>query len=83
VILVERGDPEETRRLADLHHFEFPVVTQKRWEISKEFGIFTTPVAFLINETGVIDRPVAKGVDEILALARDAQAHGQASQAAS
>jgi peroxiredoxin len=69
--MVARGDPEENRCKAQEHGFEFPVVLQERWKLSKEYGIFATPVAFLIDEDGVIARNVAQGVDEILALARE------------
>jgi peroxiredoxin len=72
LLLVGRGDLEENRAKAEAHGFEFPVVVQRRWELSKEYGIFATPVAFLIDEDGVISRSVARGVDEILALARAA-----------
>jgi peroxiredoxin len=71
VVMVGRGDPEENRRKAKEHGFEFPVVLQERWKLSKEYGIFATPVAFLIDEKGVIARNVSQGTDEILALARE------------
>ncbi len=76
LILVARGDPGENRRKAEQHGFEFPVVLQERWKLSKEYGIFAAPVAFLIGEDGVIERDVAKGVEEIVALARDGLAAG-------
>jgi peroxiredoxin len=69
IILISRGDLEENRQKARQHGYTFPVVRQKTWEISKEFGIFATPVAFLIGEDGVIAHNVARGVDEILTLA--------------
>jgi peroxiredoxin len=72
LLVVGRGDPEENRSKAEAHGFEFPIVLQKRWELSKEYGIFATPVAFLIDEDGLIARDIAKGPDEILALARGA-----------
>lgn len=74
LLLVGRGDPEENRRKAREHGFEFPVLLQRRWEISRQYGIFATPVGFLIDENGVIARQVAKGVDQILALAPSAPA---------
>lgn len=70
LIMVGRGDAEENRRKAEAHGFEFPVVMQERWKLSREYGIFATPVGFLINEEGVIAKNVGKGADEILALAR-------------
>ena len=74
LILVGRGDKEENRQKAEKFGFEFPVVVQDGWRLSKEYGIFATPVAFLIGENGVISRDVAVGKDAILALALAAEA---------
>ena len=68
VVMVGRGDPTANKRKAHEHGYEFPVALQRRWELSKEYGIFATPVAFLIGEDGLIQRGVATGADEILAL---------------
>jgi peroxiredoxin len=68
LVMVGRGDAEENRRKARENGFDFPVVLQKKWELSKQYGIFATPVAFLINEEGVIARDVAAGADAILEL---------------
>jgi peroxiredoxin len=76
VIMVGRGDAEANRRKAEEHGFRFPVVLQKTWELSREYGIFATPVGFLIDERGVIARDVAKGADAILQLAPDGVAAG-------
>ncbi len=67
--MVGRGDAGENRKKARENEFDFPVVLQKKWELSKQYGIFATPVAFLINEEGVIARDVATGADSILELA--------------
>lgn len=72
VILVGRGTVEENRTKAEKFGFEFPVVLQDNWKLSKEYGIFATPVAFLIAEDGVIAQDVAVGKDAILSLAADA-----------
>lgn len=63
-----RGDAEENRAKAVKFGFGFPVVLQKRWELSKEYGIFATPVGFLIDEAGVIAQSVGQGVAGIVAL---------------
>jgi peroxiredoxin len=68
LLLVGRGEPEENRKKAEEHGFEFPMVVQKKWELSKEYGIFATPVGFLIDENGMIESGVARGIEEILAL---------------
>jgi peroxiredoxin len=71
VILIGRGEFEENRRKAEALGFQFPVVTQNRWTLSREYGIFATPVAFLIDESGIIAKDVAKGVDGIAALSEE------------
>jgi peroxiredoxin len=70
LLLVGRGDPEENRRKAAQFGIKFPVVLQEKWKLSKEYGIFATPVAFLIDAEGVIAQEVAVGKDAILALAK-------------
>jgi peroxiredoxin len=70
LVLIARGDHDENRRKAQQHGLQFPVVLQEKWKLSKEYGIFATPVAFLIDEGGLIAKDVAIGADAILALAR-------------
>ncbi len=70
-LMVGRGDAEENRRKAEDHGIAFPVVLQEKWKLSKEYGIFSTPAAFLVGEDGVIQRNVAVGADAILELARE------------
>jgi peroxiredoxin len=72
IVLVSRGDRDVNRAKAEEHGLEFPVVVQQGWRLSKDYGIFATPYAFLIDEQGVIAKPVAKGKDEIVSLAREA-----------
>lgn len=69
LMLVSRGGVAENRRKAKAAGVEFPVALQSGWKLSKEYGIFATPVAFLVDEEGVIERDVARGPAEILALA--------------
>ena len=52
------------------HGLTFPVVLQKQWEVSREYAFFGTPVAYLIDEAGVIAADVAIGVDAVLDLLR-------------
>jgi peroxiredoxin len=70
IVIIGRGDVEENRRKAEQYEFTFPVALQKRWEVSKAYGIFATPVGFLIDEHGVIVRDAAVGPDAIVALAQ-------------
>jgi peroxiredoxin len=74
VVLVVRGTTEENRRKAELHGFDFPVIVQPKWKLSKSYGILATPAAFLIGADGAVARDVAVGKDAVLALA---QAGGQ------
>lgn len=71
LVMVSRGDVDANRRKALEHGFQFPVLLQRRWEVSKKFGIFATPVGFLIGPDGVIARDVGIGLDGILALVAD------------
>jgi peroxiredoxin len=71
VLMVSRGEPEENRRKAAEHGIEFPVLIQRGWRLSKKYGIFATPIAFLVDEHGVIAREVARGGPEIMRLARE------------
>ena len=68
IVLVSRGDPEENKHKAAEQGFEFPVVIQERWKLSRQYGIFATPVAFLIDPDGRIARPVAVGTSHIQSL---------------
>jgi peroxiredoxin len=70
LILIGRGEPDENRKKAEGHAIEFPVLIQEKWRLSREYGIFSTPVAFLVNEDGVIAKDVAIGPEAILILAR-------------
>ena len=71
VIMVGRGDAEQNEKKAIEHGISFPVVLQEKWKLSRQYGIFATPVAFLIGKDGVIVGDVAKGSDEVIALARE------------
>jgi peroxiredoxin len=68
VVMVSRGTAEENRQKCKEHGIDFDVGLQHGWRVSRDYGIFATPVAFLVDEDGVIARDVAKGPDEILAL---------------
>jgi hypothetical protein len=45
-----------------------PVLLQKQWEVSRAYAYFATPVAYLIDSTGLIAADAAVGVDPILDL---------------
>ena len=68
VVMISRGEPGENREKVKEHGLTFPVVLQKQWEISRQYAIFASPVAYLIDGGGVITADVAVGVDPILDL---------------
>jgi peroxiredoxin len=68
VVMVSRGDhAANASKIAELR-VTFPVVLQRQWEISRRYGMFATPIAFLVDEQGMIAAPVAIGAQRILAL---------------
>jgi peroxiredoxin len=69
LVMISRGNVEENRQKAETLGLLFPIGLQQGWEISRQYGIFKMPVAFLIDAQGVIAQSVASGVDEILSLA--------------
>jgi peroxiredoxin len=69
VLMVSRGDLETNRAKVAEHGLTFPVVLQRQWETSREYGMFMTPIAYLIDEQGIIGADVMVGGDAILALA--------------
>lgn len=68
VLMVSRRDVEANREKVAKLGLTFPVGLQKSWEVSLQYGIFATPVGYLIDEDGAIAADVAKGVEPILAL---------------
>ena len=66
--MISRGDPKENRAKVKEHGLSFPVVLQQRWETSRLYAMFATPIAYLIDEAGIIISDVAVGVEPILAL---------------
>src|SRR5207245_902714 len=68
VVLISKGEPNENRAKVKEHGLTFPVVLQQQWEVSRRYAMFATPIAYLIDEQGVIARDVAVGAEPILAL---------------
>jgi peroxiredoxin len=65
IVLISRGDLEDNCAKAEEHGFSFPILLQKGWRVSKDYGMFATPVAYLIDSAGVIERDVAVGLDGV------------------
>jgi methylamine dehydrogenase accessory protein MauD len=65
VLMISRRDPEANRgKVAELG-LTFPVVLQRHWEISLLYGMFATPIAYLIDERGVLATDAVVGVQPI------------------
>ncbi len=68
VVMISKGEPKENRAKVKEHGLTFPVLLQQQWEISRRYAMFATPIAYLIDEAGLITSEVAVGVEPILAL---------------
>src|SRR5262249_3125400 len=71
VLVVSRGELAENQEEVARHALTFPIVLQKKWEISRLYGMFATPLGYLIDEEGISAAPVAAGPEAILAQARE------------
>ena len=52
VVVVNNGDADGARKLAEKSQARFPVLAQERFGVSKRYEVFATP--FVIDEQGVI-----------------------------
>jgi peroxiredoxin len=68
VLVISRRDADATRAKADALGLTYPIVVQKQWEISLKYGMFATPIGYLVDEQGILLSDVAVGVEPILAL---------------
>ena len=68
VVMISKGEPKENRAKVKEHGLTFPIVLQQQWEISRRYAMFATPIAYLLDEQGVIAKDVAVGVEPILEL---------------
>jgi peroxiredoxin len=71
VVMISKGEAKENRAKVKEHGLTFPIVLQQQWEISRRYAMFATPIAYLIDEQGVIVHEVAVGTDAIQNLMRD------------
>jgi peroxiredoxin len=69
VLMVSRGDLAANTAKAQEHGLTFPVLLQNSWEVSRQYGMFATPLGYLIDESGVIAKDVAVGAEAVMALA--------------
>jgi len=68
VVMISRGEAKENRAKVKEYGLTFPVVLQQQWEISRRYAMFATPIAYLLNEAGIIVNDIAVGSDSILGL---------------
>jgi len=68
VVMISLGEPKENLVKVKEHGLTFPVVLQRRWETSCLYGMFATPIAYLIDEAGVVMHDIVVGVEPILDL---------------
>ena len=76
VVMISRGNAGETSGKIAEFGLTFPVVLQRHWEISREYGIFATPAAYFIDEWGTIGADVAVSPEDISALIKAAVKDG-------
>jgi peroxiredoxin len=65
IVMISKGEPKENRAKVKEFGLTFPIVLQQQWEISRRYAMFATPVAYLIDQEGIITRDVAVGSDTI------------------
>jgi len=70
VLVISRRDPDATRNKAETLGLTYPIVMQKQWELSLKYGMFATPIGYLIDEQGLLLSDVTVGIGPILELAR-------------
>ena len=73
VVMISRGEPKENHAKVKQHALTFPVVLQQHWEISRRYAMFATPIAYLIDEAGIITHDVAVGEEAIRKLLTEAK----------
>jgi peroxiredoxin len=74
VLMISRRGAEGTAAKAKALGLTFPIVMQKQWEISLKYGMFATPIGYLIDGQGIVVKDVAVGIEPILALADETAA---------
>jgi peroxiredoxin len=68
VVMISKGEPKENRAKVKEYWLTFPIVLQQQWEISRRYAMFATPIAYFIDEQGIIAQDAAVGLEPILAL---------------
>ena len=66
VVMISRGDPADNRAKVKEYGLTFPILLQQQWEISRRYALFATPIAYIIDDAGMIAHDVARGADAIV-----------------
>jgi hypothetical protein len=66
IVIVTRGTLEATRNLSRELSLTLPIGIQEGWQLSRIYGIFYTPSAFLIDCDGRTSAPVAVGEEAVI-----------------
>jgi len=69
VMAISRGPEAATQAKRAAFGLTFPIALQQHWEVSRRFGIVAAPVAYLIDEHGIIRTEVGIGGPAVIALA--------------
>jgi peroxiredoxin len=65
LVMISNGEPDENRAKVKEHRLTFPVALQQSWTVSRQYAIFATPAAYMINQDGIIVHDVAVGTGPI------------------
>ncbi len=79
IVVISRRDADATRAKAAALGLTYPIVMQKQWELSMKYGMFATPIGYLIDEEGILASDVVVGIEPIMALIKEhaiVAAHG-------
>jgi peroxiredoxin len=68
ILVVSRGSSDDNLQKAVENKWTFPIALQQNWEISREYAMFFTPIAYLIGIDGRISSEPAIGPDQIVNL---------------
>jgi peroxiredoxin len=68
ILMVSRGEEAENCEKAAEYGLSFPIALQKKWEVSRLYESYATPVGFLIGTDGRTVGGVAQGPEPILDL---------------
>lgn len=79
LLAISRGGRDAN--LVHARDVNFPVLLQRRWEVSRDYAMFATPIAYLIDEDGTIASRPALGGKAILELVDEARRRADAATA--